>query len=109
MQMSGVKCGAQATAAASEARTRRWPTLLDFYQPCLNVTIITSRDYILPCYDPIVIQAMATQVPGTQDEFMQDAPGNGNADGQDDDAIVAGEDLVVRVVGVLWSLLLKYG
>lgn len=50
---------------------------------------------------------MATQVPGTQDEAMPDAPGSGNADGQDEDAIIAGEDLVVRVVGVFWSLRLK--
>ena len=44
---------------------------------------------------------MATQVPGTQDEAMLDAPANENADGQDEDAIIGIEELVVRVVGVL--------
>ena len=43
---------------------------------------------------------MATQVPGTQDEAMLDPPSNGNADGQDEDAIIGREDLVVQVVGV---------
>ena len=46
---------------------------------------------------------MATQVPGTQDETMPDAPGNENADGQDEDTIIGREDLVVRVVGVFLS------
>ena len=46
---------------------------------------------------------MATQVPGTQDEAMQDAPANENADGQDEDVIIGSEDLVVRVVGVFSS------
>ena len=46
---------------------------------------------------------MAAQVPGTQDEAMQDAPANGNADGQDEDVIIGREDLVVRVVGVFSS------
>ncbi|CAF9911664.1 MAG: RNA polymerase subunit AC19 [Heterodermia speciosa] len=41
---------------------------------------------------------MATQVPGTQDETMPDAPGNENADGQDEDTIIGREDLVVRVL-----------
>ena len=43
---------------------------------------------------------MATQVPGTQDEAMLDAPGNRDVDGQDEDAIIGREDLVVQVVGV---------
>lgn len=45
---------------------------------------------------------MATQVPGTQDEAMPDAHGNDNVNGRDEDIILGKENLVVRVVSVIF-------
>lgn len=44
---------------------------------------------------------MTTEVPGTQNEAMPDASGNGNGNGLDEDIIIGKDDLVIRVVSLV--------